>query len=419
MRKSRTGLDRKSSHRRSWFNGSNLFTRFSSAPPSPEYKTAEDVEFKDKSNDDNDPQALVRQRSFSLTPMDNTITQPAPISSRPDLIKSNKSAFSAILSKAKKKHKHRRKDSNATQDLPSTYFDDNASSVRRFSDKSDDTAISDQGLVPSHSKCRSSSPQKAQSPTKPLQLLGCDEEEADRIQLKNDLVKLAFEGEFSLPFDYRDLPSGRILDVGCGPGSWCIDLSTKYPQIQVMGVDSDDMFPSKRNLPSNCQLIVCNVLDGLKEFSDASFDVIHIRFMVLSFTTSQYPQVVRDCWRLLKPGGYIEILETDLTIHSPGPITMKLNEEMHTISVSRGCNPRRQADKLGELVPSDAVNRQVKYRSIPIGMWGGRIGVLCRDDMVYMLTKFQPAVLDFYKKKNTPEAKRAFNQDINTIHKNH
>lgn len=223
--------------------------------------------------------------------------------------------------------------------------------------------------------------------------------------------------------------------MGCGPGSWCIDLSTKYPRIQVIGVDSDNMFPSKRNLPSNCQLLVCNVLDGLKEFPEASFDVIHIRFMVLSFTTVQYPQVVKDCWRLLKPGGYIEILETDLTVHSPGPITMKLNEEsklcvcvakrqepdpyfsfiVHEVSISRGLNPRRQADKLSELVPSDAINRQVKYRSIPIGVWGGRIGVLCRDDMINMLTKFQPAVQDYYKRDNDSDAKVAFNQGINTV----
>lgn len=141
------------------------------------------------------------------------------------------------------------------------------------------------------------------------------------------MAHYCFHSEFCLPFDYKDLDSARILDVGCGPGSWCIDLSTKYPRIQVIGVDSDDMFPSQCNLPVNCQLLVCNVLNGLKEFPDASFDVIHIRFMILSFTAVQYEEVVKDCWRLLKPGGYIEILETDLTIYSPGPITKRLNEE--------------------------------------------------------------------------------------------
>ncbi|KAI9280516.1 S-adenosyl-L-methionine-dependent methyltransferase [Sporodiniella umbellata] len=154
-----------------------------------------------------------------------------------------------------------------------------------------------------------------------------DEEEADRIQLKNDLVKLAFEGEFSLPFDYKDLTSGRILDVGCGPGAWCIDLAQKYPHLQVFGVDHVDMFPLASTLPENCHLWVSNVLQGLSEFPDASFDVIHIRFMILALTTPQYLQVARDCWRLLKPGAYLEILETDLTVYSAGPLTQSMNRE--------------------------------------------------------------------------------------------
>ncbi|KAI9260285.1 S-adenosyl-L-methionine-dependent methyltransferase [Helicostylum pulchrum] len=222
-----------------------------------------------------------------------------------------------MLSKATKKQ-HKREPSNLTQDSQSSIFD-YASSLRRSSSRSDATTISDID----HRNNENSYFQKSQQ----RQLLKSDEEEADRIQLKNDLVKLAFEGEFSLPFDYKDLESGRILDVGCGPGSWCIDLSQKYPRIEVIGVDSDDMFPPQHNLPNNCQLLVCNVLNGLREFPDASFDVIHVRFMVLSLNTQEYLQVVNDCWRLLKPGGYIEILETDLTVYSPGPVTNKLNGE--------------------------------------------------------------------------------------------
>lgn len=200
MRKSRTGLDRKNSHRRSWFNSGNLFTMFSSAPPSPEYKLAEDdaelIRARGSNNNYDDPQqALHRQRSVSLTPMDSTIVQPVSMSSRPSLLKNNKSTFSTILSKAtKKKSKHRRKESTITQDSQSTYFDDATSSLRRSSDRSDATTISEKDQMQTYQKHHQVSSQRAQSPTKPLQLLECDEEEADRIQLKNDLVKLAFEG---------------------------------------------------------------------------------------------------------------------------------------------------------------------------------------------------------------------------------
>ncbi|KAI8881329.1 S-adenosyl-L-methionine-dependent methyltransferase, partial [Backusella circina FSU 941] len=249
----------------------------------------------------------------------------------------------------------------------------------------------------------------------PSQLLKLDEDEVDRMQLKNDLVKLAFEGEFNLPFDYNDLSEGKILDVGCGGGSWCIDLSQKYPAIEVIGVDSDDIFPAQRNLPNNCQLLVCDVLEdnGLSIFPDASFDVIHIRFMVLTFTTEQYSQVITDCWRLLKPGGYIEILETDLTIYSPGPVTMKLNGEMLEMAKSRGMNPCTQANELEKLVPKEAINPQIKYRSIPVGLWGGRIGVLLKDDINYMLRKLQPAICEHVQKSE--QDKQAFEQDIITV----
>lgn len=59
------------------------------------------------------------------------------------------------------------------------------------------------------------------------------------------------------------------------------------------------------------------------------------------------------------------------------------------IAISRGYDPREQANLLNHVTLEQETERQVKYRSIPIGVWGGRIGVLCRDDMINMLTKFK------------------------------
>lgn len=85
------------------------------------------------------------------------------------------------------------------------------------------------------------------------------------------------------------------------------------------------------------------------------------------------------------------------------------------MAVSRGLSPKEQANDLSTLIPPDGINRQVKYRSIPIGTWGGRIGVLCRDDMINMLTKFQPAVYAYFGK--TQETEKTFEIEIATIMK--
>lgn len=89
------------------------------------------------------------------------------------------------------------------------------------------------------------------------------------------------------------------------------------------------------------------------------------------------------------------------------------------VAVSRGLSPKEQANELSTLIPEEAINRQVKYRSIPIGTWGGRIGVLCRDDMIDMLTKFQPAVHAYFDKTEGHETKentqKSFEMEIGTI----
>ncbi|KAI7864800.1 hypothetical protein BDF14DRAFT_1830638 [Spinellus fusiger] len=87
------------------------------------------------------------------------------------------------------------------------------------------------------------------------------------------------------------------------------------------------MFPDQDSLPVNCALIRYNVLEGLGGFQDNSIDYCHIRFMNMSLTSEQYAKVVKECWRVLKPGGYLEMLETDLTIHSPGPTIERLNRK--------------------------------------------------------------------------------------------
>lgn len=88
---------------------------------------------------------------------------------------------------------------------------------------------------------------------------------------------------------------------------------------------------------------------------------------------------------------------------------------MLEVATSRGLSPREQAGDLSTLIPVEGINRQVKYRSIPIGTWGGRIGVLCRDDMINMLTKFQPAVYAYFGKSE--ENKKSFDLEIAIIMK--
>ncbi|KAG0186485.1 hypothetical protein DFQ28_007731, partial [Apophysomyces sp. BC1034] len=345
--------------RRSWLQNAPLFSLFTSTPTSPPRHD----------------HASRQQRSHSVGDADTAGVQDfAPRSSS-----SHRSAFASILSKARRHPK---------RSQTTTTFNANRRQQRE--------------------------PDENRGKIRPSYLFISSEDEADRIQLKNDLVKLAFEGEFAIPIDFCNLK--RVVDIGCGPGAWCLDLAQHYPQLEVIGIDCTDMFPT--NVPPNCQFWRHNVLHGLHgHFEEASVDYCHIRFMNLAFTADQYAQAVKDCWKILRPGGYLEMMEMDNWVYSPGPTIERLNKEgMNSFpyfietAQSRGFKPRL-ARELNSLVPEDAVNRLEKYRSLPIGLWGGRLGVMFRDDLVYVLANSQPAVNKHFGRECTPDN---FEQELET-----
>jgi SAM-dependent methyltransferase len=42
----------------------------------------------------------------------------------------------------------------------------------------------------------------------------------------------------------------HVLDVGCGPGSWLLDLATSYPNSKFVGIDVVDMVSKKKKKAS-------------------------------------------------------------------------------------------------------------------------------------------------------------------------
>jgi SAM-dependent methyltransferase len=54
-------------------------------------------------------------------------------------------------------------------------------------------------------------------------------------------------------------------------------------------------------------------------FSDASFDLIHARAICTFMQTSGWPSLIQECVRLLKPGGYLSLVESDAQCWTTSP----------------------------------------------------------------------------------------------------
>lgn len=108
----------------------------------------------------------------------------------------------------------------------------------------------------------------------------------------------------------------RVLDVACGPGEWARDVAFHYPEMKVVGVDINrTMIEYARDMAlvrklDNVAYRVMNVLEPL-DFPDNSFDFVNARFLVGLMSPSSWPELVKECMRITRPGGIIRLTECD------------------------------------------------------------------------------------------------------------
>lgn len=104
----------------------------------------------------------------------------------------------------------------------------------------------------------------------------------------------------------------KVLDVGCGPGTWLMDIATEYPQVDCLGVDMCDVFP-KQIRPPNVRFEVANVTDGLP-YPDNTFDFVNVRLLLIGLQSKQWPEMWKEVMRVLKPGGLAQSIEAGMLV---------------------------------------------------------------------------------------------------------
>jgi ubiquinone/menaquinone biosynthesis C-methylase UbiE len=110
-----------------------------------------------------------------------------------------------------------------------------------------------------------------------------------------------------------------ILDLGCGPGGWVLEVAREHPDIQVSGIDiSQSMiqFAQAQAMSrgyGNASFMVMNIKQPLA-FEDASFDLVNERSFFGVMGPGEWPQLLAECKRILRPGGIIRLTEIEMPV---------------------------------------------------------------------------------------------------------
>ncbi|CAG8803420.1 1407_t:CDS:2, partial [Gigaspora margarita] len=95
------------------------------------------------------------------------------------------------------------------------------------------------------------------------------------------------------------------------------DENSKYFLPNDDEEDISPIYPSEIK-PCNLTFRTANILEGLP-FPDNHFDFVYMRFLLTAFTEDDWQnKVIQELCRVLKPGGYIEIMEGDMVLNPEG-----------------------------------------------------------------------------------------------------
>jgi SAM-dependent methyltransferase len=119
------------------------------------------------------------------------------------------------------------------------------------------------------------------------------------------------------------IPLNNVLDLGTGTGIWVLEMAHDYPDTAFVGVDINTVNQPSTVIPSNASFMQADILKGLP-FPNESFDYIHARLLAGGIPRESWRNALVEYQRLLRPGGFLELIEPDMVIRNPGAVGMQL-----------------------------------------------------------------------------------------------
>ncbi|KAI9254606.1 S-adenosyl-L-methionine-dependent methyltransferase [Phascolomyces articulosus] len=235
-----------------------------------------------------------------------------------------------------------------------------------------------------------------------------DEMENDRLYMQHYALKLAFGANFDSPIE-EELEQGiTVLDSGCGPGTWTLDMAQQYPQSKFYGLDISSVFPTEIK-PSNTEFQLHNITEPAP-FPENTFDYVHQRLLVMGLRNEEWKKVISNYLQVLKSNGYFEFTECTTDLVNGGPKMTLLMDCMKTIATMKDLHIEVYRDFASYFEEAGAINVRSRQLIAPFNHTN-KVGELLWKDYCMMFTALKPIVAKTHPELASEEAYAKFMEE--------
>lgn len=179
--------------------------------------------------------------------------------------------------------------------------------------------------------------------------LPVDLAETNRYIMLSLLTSAVFETPLVSP-ELLENPPRRVLEVGCDSGYWSAAchqyFQSRGHQVSFIGIDTKPPAVTDgwhRDRGMDWEFIQWDLRDPGSPVQDGSIDLIMAMNQTLVYDLTGYSQAISEYVRMLRPGGYLEVVEHDFAVRSVTPRAQIADNGLYqvgkTVSLGPCVNP--------------------------------------------------------------------------------
>lgn len=122
----------------------------------------------------------------------------------------------------------------------------------------------------------------------------------------------------------------RVLEVGCGTGNLAVRVASTYPDIEVVGVDPDELAlaRARRKAGASSAVLFEHAYGQNLPYQDDSFDHAFSAFMYHHLDAATKLDMLREIARVLRPGGVLHFADFGGIINPGDGLMLRLQRRL-------------------------------------------------------------------------------------------